>query len=782
MRAALRWIRADLRTHRLPALLVVLATAGTAAALLLAGALLDSVSGPWQRQFARADGAHVWVETRADHADTTLAVLPGVTGVAGPYPTATARLTARDGTPVTGPPPTLGLRAADADPAALSHPLRNTGRWLDPAHPDGIVLERSLADSALLHAGDRITVRGDDGREHALTVLGTADSPDRARYPDLRPGLGWVLPGTLDLVQPDPARRGHAVGLRLDHPADADYTAQRAVTALGGDQVTHVATWTDARDSHERESRPAGLLLGLCGLAALLAAALAVAGAAGDRIRARRGDIATLKALGFTPAGIARMFVLQHLLLAGLGLLLGTAGALAAARLLPALTPDPAGTASPWNAWRDLLGTGPAALLAALGCLGAVALASAIPALRAARVAALPPAEGPPADDRPPRAARLTLLRHLPPALVLGVRGALRGRGRTALAVLRLAVPVTACTLALTTWSTLDGLDPAAGTPSAAGSRTATLTVRAATTPDPLLGELATRPEIAGVHPGAEREALAPGQSATVTLRALGTTAHPYPYTLADGRTVRAANEAVAGQGALDLLGVHVGQWARVTTDGTPRILHIVGRIVEPDRGGRVVSTTMETLADADTPQPRPEYYTLTLRPGTDPARLAADLAATHPGRLDPRPATPLAELPTLRAAVVGLVVLLALITLAELLTLAATALRAHRQDLALLRTIGLTPRQATALVVTRSATVALLGVLVGVAAGLPLALALIDDQAAATGVGAGLAHAPGALALALLLAATLAGAAAASAVPARRASREPPGEVLHRL
>ncbi|MFI6444336.1 FtsX-like permease family protein [Kitasatospora sp. NPDC050543] len=781
MRAALRWIRADLRSHRLPALLVVLATAGTVAALLLAGALLDTVGGPWQRQFARADGVHVWVETRSEHADTALATLPGVTGVAGPYPTAIVDLTGRDGTPVTGPPLALGLRAADPEPAALSHPLQATGSWLGPAHPDGVVLERSLAASAWVRTGDRITVRGTDGREHALTVLGTADSPDRARHPDLRPGLGWVLPGTLDLVQPDAGRQGHAVGLRLAHPADADYIAQRAVNALGGDQVTHVATWTDARDSHERETRPVGLLLGLCGLAALLAAALAIAGAAGGRVRARRGDIATLKALGFTPAGITRMFVLQHLLLAGLGL---AVGALAAAVLLPAFVPDPGGSSAPWNgwsawnAWHAVLGTGPVAALAALACLGTVALAAAVPALRAARVPALPPPEGTHGEDRPPRAARLALLRHLPPALVLGVRAALRGRGRTALAAGRLAVPVIACTLALTTWSTLDGLDRAA----TGGRHSADLTVRATPGPDPLPAELTADPDIADVHPGAEREALAPGQSATVTLRALGTTARPYPFQVVQGRPIRATNEAVAGQGALDLLGVQVGQWARVTTDGTPRILHVVGRIVEPDRGGRIVSVTMETLADADAPAAQPDFYSVTLRPGADARQVRAALATAHPGRLDVRPVQPFAELGTLRAAVAGLVALLALITLAELLTVASAALRAHRQDLALLRTIGLTPRQATALVVTRSAAVALLGVLLGAAVGVPLAVALIDGQGAATGIGAGLAHAPSALALTALIAAAVTAAAGATTLPALRAAHEPPGDVLHRL
>ncbi|MER6399558.1 FtsX-like permease family protein [Kitasatospora sp. NPDC001603] len=774
MRAALRWIRADLRTHRLPALLVVLATAGTAAALLLAGTLLDSVSGPWQRQFARADGIHVWIETRTDHADTRLALLPGVTGIAGPYPATTADLTGRAGTPVNGTPPSLNLRAADPTPTSLSHPLQATGHWLDPAHPDGVVLERSLATATWLRTGDRITVRGPDGREHALTVLGTADSPDRARYPDLRPGLVWVLPSTLDLVQPDSERLNHAVGLQLAHPPDADYFAQRAVNALGSEQVTHIATWTDARDSHQRESRPSGLLLGLCGLAALLAAALAIAGAAGGRIRGRQGDIATLKVMGFTPRGIAGMLVLQHLMLASAGLLLGIAGAFAAARLLPSLTPQAGAPATPWTAWSELLGGARVCLLATVACFAAVAFASAVPALGASRVPAVPPSGPAPGEDGPPRTARLSLLHRLPPAVVLGVRGALRGRRRSVLAAARLAVPVAAATLALTTWSTLDRLDHTfTGGPAAD-----ILTVRAVPAPDPLPAQLAADPNVTAVHPGLEREALGPGQSATVTLRAIGTTDHPYPFKIVEGRTTRSSNEAVAGQGALDLLGIHVGQWTRITIDGTPRILHIVGRTIEPDRGGRVITATLDALTDADASQPAPDYYAVTLRPG---AR-ADSVAGSHPDRLTAQTVPGLTNLGTLRAAVIGLVALLALIGLAELLTLAATALRAHRQDLVLLRTLGLTPRQATSLVVIRSATVALFGVCLGVVVGIPLALALINEQGDSTGVGAGLAQAPSAGALALLIVTAVTGAVAASVLPAVRAAHQPPGDVLQDL
>ncbi|MFD0351290.1 FtsX-like permease family protein [Kitasatospora aburaviensis] len=204
--------------------------------------------------------------------------------------------------------------------------------------------------------------------------------------------LGWALPATLDLVQPDRATHGLTVGLRLAHPSDAGYTAQRVVSVLGAERVSRITTWLDARAARQQDNRLAGLLLGLSGLAALLAAALAVAGAAGARIRTRTADIALLKALGFTAGQVARMFVAEQLLLAGTGVLLGAGGAAIAARTVPALG---GGT----DAFHGLVPGGTATTAAVVAAaLLAVGAAAALPALRAARVAPVPPTDG----TRPP--------------------------------------------------------------------------------------------------------------------------------------------------------------------------------------------------------------------------------------------------------------------------------------------------------------------------------------------------------------------------------------------
>ncbi|MFD0527881.1 hypothetical protein ACFQ1I_13180 [Kitasatospora arboriphila] len=300
MRAALRWIRADLASHRLPALLVVLATAGVSAALLLAGALLNNVTGPWQRQFARADGAHVWIETRTDHADTALARLPGITAVGGPYDTTAATLTGRNGRPVTGPELPLSLRATDPGPPAVSAPLpvaggsrrrpprrhrpgtlprlRRLGPPRRPAHP----ARARRAQSHPHRPRHRRQPRPRPlPRPAARTRLGTARHP-RHRAADRRPARPRRRPAPRA-----PRRR------RLHRPARRHHPRRRRHPRRHLDRRPRLPRTREptrrpaARPVRPRRPRRRGPRRRR---------------AAAGRISSRLGDIATLKALGFTPA------------------------------------------------------------------------------------------------------------------------------------------------------------------------------------------------------------------------------------------------------------------------------------------------------------------------------------------------------------------------------------------------------------------------------------------------------------------------------------------------
>ncbi|MFD6414630.1 FtsX-like permease family protein, partial [Nocardia asteroides] len=327
----------------------------------------------------------------------------------------------------------------------------------------------------------------------------------------------------------------------------------------------------------------------------------------------------------------------------------------------------------------------------------------------------------------------------VPPALVLGWHKAFTRRPRSLATVSRLTLPLLLIVVAMSAWTTIDRFH---SEPEQIGLPTA-LSVRA----DAGLGDRSTRallerdPEVSAAYPGVEVAALVPGQTATIALRGLGTREDPYPYALADGRRAQGPDEAVAGQGLLDLLEVEVGDWVRMTVGDQPQILHIVGRSIEPENAGRVISTSLDTLREND-PRLNPTFYQVRLDPGADPDGVAGRLAEAGAGRLDVHAAAnPADGLSPLRGVVLGLIAVLALIGLIELLTAIGGTVRESERDLLALKAIGLSPRQITGITVAATGCTALAAVLLATALGLPLAHWLIDAQGASSGIGAGIAR-----------------------------------------
>ncbi|MGW0369286.1 FtsX-like permease family protein [Streptomyces coeruleorubidus] len=810
MRATLRWAHSDLRTHRGEALFLVLATAGIVASLLLATALFGYATNPWQRVFTQSHGAHVWLHTDTAADTGKLAELDGVDSVAGPYPTAATTVASR------GSRAAVELRGTPERPS-VGRPPVVSGHWLDPATPNGVVLESRLARALLAEPGDTLTVPG-TARE--LTVVGLADSAEPRYRPGEQPGLVWALPSAV----PDPG--GQVIGLRLTDPGDTSYVVQRAVTVLGAGAIGEVSTWQQARAEAQGDNRLLGQVLGLFGLGALVAAGLAVHGAIGTRIRGHLRDLSVLKAIGFTPGQVVRIFLLQHLAYA----LLGAVAAAALAEALGSRVPGRLGDAV--GVWQGLPGHTVALFVIPVGAVLFIGATTGLAAWRAGRVPPVPvqrptaalggrltgantgrafgpdpaaatpgmqptgtaaqalqPAAAPPVRRltdglrrvlglRPaaPRAgqlsdlARRALGARVPPALVLGWHKAFTRRPRSLATVARLTLPLLLIVVAMSAWTTIDRFH---STPEQVGLPTA-LSVRA----DAGLTERQTRallerdPGVAAAYPGVETAALVPGQTATIALRGLGTGQDPYPYTLAEGRPASGADEAVAGQGLLDLLDVRVGDWVRMTVGDQPQILHIVGRSIEPDNAGRVISTSLDTLR-ANDPGLRPTLYELRLDPGADPREVADRLATAGRGHLDVHTVTnPADGLSPLRAVVAGLIAVLALIGLIELLTAIGGTVRESERDLLALKAIGLSPRQITAITVTATGCTALAAVLAATALGLPLAHWLIDAQGRSSGIGAGIARGPSAPLMLLLGTAAVLCAAALAALPAARAAR----------
>jgi len=286
-------------------------------------------------------------------------------------------------------------------------------------------------------------------------------------------------------------------------------------------------------------------------------------------------------------------------------------------------------------------------------------------------------------------------------------------------------------------------------------------------------GYLAANPNVAAVYPGAEFDALLPGGSSTITARAMGYSWDPYPFDVPQGRTFSAPDEAVAGQGLLDLLHLQVGSLTRLTIDGVPVIFHIVGRAVDADNNGDVLDFGLDALKPLGVSAP--QFYSLRLRPGVPAGTVRAQLLAASHGALDVQVVSnPASGLWILRVVIAVSVAILAVIGLANLLTATTIGLRDHQHEAGVLKAMGLTPRQVMATLVINATVLTAVGVAAGTLAGFVIAPRLINMQGQASGLGAGIAAAPSALMVAGIMGCALAIATAAALFLARRATRTP--------
>ncbi|MFG1698627.1 FtsX-like permease family protein [Nonomuraea sp. NPDC049309] len=742
--AGSRWIRADLRARKGQAALTVLVVAGIVAALITAATLLEEGTNPWRSLFAQTDGAHVWLYTK-DSPPAALGGIDGVTRIAGPYRSAPVTV-AQD-----GKKEPASLRAMPAKPPAVSHPVVSEGRWLDPSQPDGVVVERSFAESLGLRIGAPLTIIALSGKRHTLYVRGIADSAEQGFYPEWTPGLAYVLPLMLDRIEPMLGRSEWVTGLRLDDPEASQVVSQRVVVMLE-DRLQRVYTWREVRAAMELDNRLLGTLLALFGVVGIVAAALALANAAGGRVLGQLRDLATLKSMGFTRGQIALLLLVEHGALGLLGVAVGTVAGWAL--MVAVLGPT---SVAPVPVLAIVAGTA-LLVLAAVG----------VPAWRGGRTPPIPAAPAAPPQGRLSRLARLALLVRLPPALVLGTRDAFTRRVPAFLTAFGLAVPMMMITIGLGVWATLDNF---LAHPEQVGQHAA-LYVRPGKM-EPAAAERLARQDrdVSAVYAGTDVNALAPGEARSVRVRAIGSSTDPYPFPVVEGRMYDRQGEAVAGQGLLDLLGVKIGDRVRLTVGGTPLIVRIVGRTVEPEQDGEVLSVGIDSLAAKDSVPP--EYYALALKPGADPGEVRGRLLAESGESLDVQMAVnPADRLSIIRVVIVLMIAVLALIGLANLLTASALGLRDHAFDLAVLKAMGLTPRQVMATLVTGTGLLVVLGVGAGAAAGVSVVTGLIDLQGHNSGVGAGIGRAPSPLTLAVTVLVAVGTALAVALIPARRAAR----------
>ncbi|MFD3502877.1 ABC transporter permease [Streptomyces sp. NPDC058678] len=768
MRAVWRAARAAVRRRRLQTLVIALVTLTSTAAIVVALGLVDAASAPFDKAFGKQRGAHVTAAfdpSRVSDAELARAARrPGVEAAAGPFAQAAVELPR--GTMDFGLGSELTIVGRD-DPAGPVDRLDLwAGHWA--TGPGEVVLSRQ-PDWTADDLGKKLRVpSGPD-----LTVVGFAF--DLGRTAD-----AWVAPEQIAALHPTTTQMlfrftdaSSPDRLRANLAAVTDGLPQGALTASQS-----YLTLKQQIGGSARAFTPYLMAFGILGIVvAVLIVANVVSGAVISGFR----HIGILKALGFTPGQVLAVYLTMISVPAVAGCVLGTvAGNLVARPLFEFVFMGPDA-----GVFHDSVGIAPwVNVLALLGMPAVCLLAALAPAARAHR---LPAARAISAGSAPRAGRALGIQRRLagsrlPRSVSLGVGLPFARPGRSALTLAAVVLGVTTVTFAT-------GLATSMTRFGEAGRDAFQVTVYVGTYKDGKeIRPTHTDPELRSLLrslPGADEvtaradvEVRMAGSAHKVMLEGRRGDRPQLDSVLTDGRWMHRSGEIVAGSAFLRHNDLRVGDRVRLEKGDRHETVLIVGEYMHNDR--RLVVTDQSTLT-ALAPQEKPIAYHVKLREGADPAAYARAARAADPGiRPDPVGANTVTQ--TIVGSASVLTVMLAVVASLGVFNTVVLNTRDRRRDLGILKSIGMTPRQVTAMTVTSMAVLGALGTVVGMPLGMLGHELVVPRMADAVDITlpaymtdvwqapALLALAPAGVAIAVL----------GAYVPARRAARLTVAEVLH--
>lgn len=445
----------DLRRRPVEATLLLLAIMAAAATLTLGLVLQDAASDPYQSTREATNGPDVVASVDQPAGLSGLEELanaPGVIDHSGPYPVAKAELLA------SGRKSDVQAVGRDAAPASVDQPELIQGSWVSDG---GVVVEAAFANALDLRVGDQVAL---DGR--SFEVLGVAVTAATPPYPESfcffacmigaipdeladaglpqgllhNPGLVWLTQSDVRSLTTDSDSLAHVMNLKLAEPAQA----QAFIETNHPESATAplLLPWGDILKETTELARDAQIVLvagaWLLGLLAVASVAALVGGRMADQTR----RVGLLKAVGGTPSLVAAVLLAEYVLVA---IVAAAAGLAVGSLTAPLLTESSAGLiGSP--------GTPPITLstvgLVIAVALGVAAVATFVPAVRAARISTVHAL----ADSaRPPRRAGwlIAISARLPVPLLLALRIAARRPRRVVLSVLSIAITVSGIVVAL---------------------------------------------------------------------------------------------------------------------------------------------------------------------------------------------------------------------------------------------------------------------------------------------------------------------------------------------
>jgi putative ABC transport system permease protein len=771
--AVWRTARAAVRRRRLQTIVVGVVVLFSTTMIVVALGLLAASSGPFDQAYARQRGAHLVVaydRTKVTGAQLVQAAgRPDVDAVAGPFGQAAVHVTLAPSGPVVRVSPLAFTVVGRADPGGPVDRLNLwKGRWATSTGE--IVINRNPVSSndtdILIRIGTRLTVPGGQ----ALTVVGFAYSMGKSAD-------AWVTPDQIEALHP-------TVTQMLYRFKDAATAAQvrageSAVTAgLPPEARLGSQSYLTLRADAAAKSQTFVTFLVFFGCLGLAVAVLIVVNVISGAVVAGFRHIGVLKALGFTPTQVMAVYLVMVSIPAAVGCVLGTVlGNLLAARLLTEAFSNLGSGDIGVALWVD------AATL--LGVPVVVALSALVPALRARSLSA---AEAISAGSAPHAGRGLRIQRwlsgaRLPRSVSLGLGMPFARPARSALTMAAVLLGVTSITFAIGLAGSMTSLQKAV-------DRTDAVQVEVHSAPD-LIGGADTLTDSATESllrslPGTARVAattqIEVGQVGTARPTAIeffrGDAAN-FGYRVLKGHWPNGPGQVTVAKRFLVQRGLAVGDTLTVEVDGNRTRLRIVGELLLNE--SELIVADWQTLALV-APGTRADSYEVQLKPGTGVQSYIAAVRAANSG-LDGEPVGESNSFVVIVLVTVSLLTLmLGVVAALGVFNTAVLNARERRRDLGMLKSIGMTPRQVTVMVVTSMAALGALGGLLGIPLGIVTHRLIIPamGHSAQITVPEFMLNVYRAPTLVLLALAGIGIAALGAFIPARSAARTTIADVLH--
>ena len=729
MSAILRKIRADLFNRRLAAALVTLTIVVSAALLALTAITLNSLSASFERSFNALNGAHLWLYFDRDlvsRADVTrIEGLPGVVASTGLQFSQITRAEI-------GPEKvSVSVRQVEAQPPVVNALLITAGRYLSSEDTRGVLVDKRLAEQFHIQPGDILSVSSSSGYK-PLDVVGLAFNPTWDIYRTVQPPYLYTLEKTFQSLFPGQPAWDWSVGLRLSDPNDVKAALASAQSATHSKAIQAHTDWRDVREAYLFSSQLNTLFLTAFGLFALAAAALIMANSIGGAVLAQFRDIGVLKALGFTGAQVAWVYLGQNLIMGAVGGVIGIALGVALAPL-PLATLARSLSTTPRPAFDPALLSG-----VWIAVLAVVLMATAWPARHGARVNTIQaittgyelPGAG------PSRWARLARAARLPMPVVMGAQDAFARRGRAALTLLSLLLGAVSLVFS---FELNDVINTFLREPSLAGVVYDAWVSREGISASSARRTLERAPGVAAMvaHTTA-KVSTADGKEFRVHAEE-GDLAS-LPFKLEAGHLINTdiEGEAMIGVGLQRWLSLNVGDMLRVTLTGkrAPVEWRIVGVYREPADNGQMAIISLRSLQAVDRTV-EPDTYFLRLSPDVNLDALRTFLRSRAGDSLGLAVVdTRISSLQQFRFTVLLLSVALSTIAVISVFNSAVLNMRERMSEVGTLKTLGMTPAQVVTMVLTSGGLLGVLAAVMGVPLGVVLLQAALNVLGKSYGFG----------------------------------------------